>query len=138
MGRHPGMQTALTIARPLLGQVEVAGDRHAGRLGGQRQADQRLAVGRRADQTRILDGDPNRMLAALEQGRVIDDPVLNGAALLHHRHDPTEHPLSHGAVLPTGFADEMLDRLVPARDVPALQTLGSMLLRSPGSNSPVM
>jgi hypothetical protein len=67
------------------------------------------------------------MLAALEQGRVIDDPVLNGAALLHHRHDPTEHPLSHGAVLPTGFADEMLDRLVPARDVPALQTLGDRL-----------
>jgi hypothetical protein len=53
--------------------------------------------------------------------------VLDGAALLHHRHDPTEHPLSHGAVLPTGFADEMLDRLVPARDIPALQTLGDRL-----------
>ena len=67
------------------------------------------------------------MPAALEQGRVIDDPVLNGAALLHRRHDPTEHPLPHGAVLPTGFADEMLDRLVPARDIPALQTLGDRL-----------
>lgn len=82
-------------------------------------------TGRRADQARILDGDP--MPAALEQGRVIDDPVLNGAALLHRRHDPTEHPLPHGAVLPTGFADEMLDRLVPARDIPALQTLGDRL-----------
>ena len=38
------------------------------------------------------------MPAALEQGRVIDDPVLNGAALLDRRHDPTEHLLPHGAV----------------------------------------
>jgi hypothetical protein len=67
------------------------------------------------------------MPAALQQGRVIDDPVLDGAALLHRRHDPTEHPLAHGAVLPTGFANEMLDRLVPAQDVPALQTLGDRL-----------
>jgi hypothetical protein len=67
------------------------------------------------------------MPAALEQGRVIDNPVLDGAALLHRRHDPTEHPLPHEAILPTGFADEMLDRLVAARDIPALQTLGDWL-----------
>src|SRR5918994_710858 len=63
--------------------------------------------------------------AALE--RVIDDPVLDGAALSHRRHDPAEHPLAHGAILPTGFADEMLDRLGAARDVPAFQALGDRL-----------
>jgi hypothetical protein len=67
------------------------------------------------------------MPAALEHGRVIDDPVLDGAPRLHRRHDPAEHPLAHGAVLPTGFADEMLDRLVAARDVFAFQTFGDRL-----------
>ena len=67
------------------------------------------------------------MPAALEQGRVIDDPVLDGAALLQRRHDPAEHPRAHRAILPTGFADEMLDRLVAARDVPAFQALGDRL-----------
>jgi hypothetical protein len=53
--------------------------------------------------------------------------VLDGAALLHRRHDPAKHPLAHEAILPIGFADEMLDRLVVARDIPALQTLGDRL-----------
>ena len=35
MGRHPGLQTAFAIMRPLLGQVELARDRHAGRSGRQ-------------------------------------------------------------------------------------------------------
>ena len=51
VGWHRGMQTAFAVVRPVLGQVEIAGDRHADGLGRQRQADQRLAVGRRADQT---------------------------------------------------------------------------------------
>jgi hypothetical protein len=67
------------------------------------------------------------MPATLEQGRVIDDPVLDGAALLHRRHDTAKHPRAHGAILPTGFADEMLDRLVAPRDVPAVQPLGDRL-----------
>jgi hypothetical protein len=67
------------------------------------------------------------MAAALEQGRVIDDPVLDGAPRLHRRDDPAKHPLPHEAILPTGFTDEMLDRLVAARDILALQTLGDRL-----------
>ena len=44
VGRHSGVQTAFAIVRPLLGQVELARDRHAGRPGRQRQADWQLTV----------------------------------------------------------------------------------------------
>src|SRR4051812_9134866 len=53
--------------------------------------------------------------------------TIQCSTLPHRRHDPAEHPLAHGAILPIGFADEMLDRLVAARDVPAVQPLGDRL-----------
>src|SRR3954452_15839889 len=80
------------------------------------------------------------MPAALEQGRVIDDPVLNGAALLHRRHDPTEHPLPQGpsfqlASLTKCWIDWCRRETFP---LSRRSAIGSMLLRSPGSSSPVM
>jgi hypothetical protein len=74
--------------------------------------------------------------AALGQRGVVQDQVLDRRARPQRRDHLGADPLAHRGVAPVRLGDEVLDRLMAARDVVRVEPLGSMLLRPPGSSSP--
>lgn len=70
---NAGLGHPVRVGRPGLGQEQRQADRHGHLAARQRERHQRLAVGGLAQRGGVLRRDPDRVVARLRQGGVVDD-----------------------------------------------------------------
>ena len=125
------------ILGPVLGEIEPMGDRQAGMMIGQRQCHCDLAVIPLAELTAILPGHPDRVPPLLGKARVVNDPGLNGSAVLDCRQHQLTYLGQHRRIRPRRIPGKMKQRLVFCGDLCRCRhRIGSTLLRAIGINSP--
>ena len=137
---HAGLPAPRLVIGPGLGQIEPIGDRQAGVLVRHRQRHRDLAVVLLAELAAVLPRHADRMLALLGDAGVVDDPGPDRRLLLNRRQHDTSRTAASSRPRPkapwprSGAATGAWRRPRPGAIRAAI---GSTLLRSPGSSSPV-
>jgi len=142
--RYPGLPTALRVLAPGFRQVEFVGDRKAGGVGADREADGHLAVVLFADLSAVLSGDANRVFALFRKTSIVDHPGGDWRTGGHLRQDVVADGLEEKLVIPGRYGNYVMQRLMSAPDIVSIETglgsrraaMGSTLLRSPGKRRP--
>src|SRR3954471_6921605 len=126
---HARAPHAFGILRPSLGQKQAQGDRDGHFALGQRERDQGLTIRILAQRRGVLRGHPDRELAVLGQGGVIDDQ--DGVW-------PTDQPIRLGQqfgferlVVPGADGDEMVQLVVVGGRQPRGDRLQALALARP-------
>lgn len=122
--RYPGLPTALRVLAPGFRQVEFVGDRKAGCVGADREADGHLAVVLFADLSAVLPGDADRVFAFLRKAGIVDDPGGKGMAASYLRENVLADGLEEELVAPGRYGDDMVQRLMSALDISRVKTGG--------------
>src|SRR4051795_3909340 len=138
VGWHPGLQTAFAVVRPVLGQVEIAGDRHADGLGRQRQTDWQLAVVPTRPEYWMATPTECRPLLSKVVSSTIQCSMVPRFCIAGTTRPSTRSrtgPSFQLASLTKCWIDWCRRETFP---LSRRSAIGSMLLRSPGSSSPVM
>ena len=123
---HAGALQALRILDPGVGQKQPQDDRDRHLIPGQRQRDQRLAVGVLAQSAGILRADADRMRALLGQRRVVDHQDGVG---------PADEPVGLGQefgfqrrLVPRADRHEVVQLIVVGRSHPSRHRLQALAL----------
>jgi hypothetical protein len=115
--RSPGLPTALRVLAPGFRQVALVGDRKAGGVGADREADGSLAVFVFADLSAALPGDADGQFTFVRKTSIVDDPGGNGMAAGHFREDVLADGLEQELVVPGRYGDDMVQGLVNELDI---------------------
>ncbi len=102
----------------------MTGDRKAGGVGADREADGQLAVVLFADLSAVLPGDADGEFAFFRRTSIVDDPGGNGMAAGHFREDVLADGLEEELVIPGRYGDDMVQGLVSALDMIRVKTGG--------------
>ena len=138
--QEPRPWPSLRDRSPSSRQIEPIGDRQARLIVGDRKRDRDLAIVLLAELPAILARNADRMLALLRKAGVVDDPGPDRPMPLDRSAAPARAPRQQRLVRPRRLGHEMMQRLMLRRLRPGAVTraaIGSTLLRSPGSSSPM-
>jgi hypothetical protein len=104
------------VHSPIFRQIQLIGDRQAGRVVGDRKRHCDLTIVDLAEPPAILPGDAHRMNAFLREARVVDNPRLDLPLRLDRRHDQLAHLGQNRLVRPGRLANQMQKRLMLGRN----------------------
>ncbi len=109
---HAGLPPTDTIVNPQLGQIESPRDGETRRPRGDREAHRHPTIILLPELTAVLASDADGMASLLGEPRVIDDPRRDFALPRHGRQDPLPDMAQQIVVVPRGFGDDMMKRLM--------------------------
>ena len=101
-------------------QIQTIGDRQAGVIVGDRQADRDLAVVLLAELATVLPRHADRMRALLGNAGVVDDQRADRAVPLDDRQHAGAHRGEHRVIRPVGLGYEVMQRLMRRLHPPRL------------------
>jgi len=125
--RHACLSAAVCVISPLMREIETIGNRQAGVIIGDRQADSDLAVILFAKLSTVLPCHTNRMLALFGYAGVVDDQRPDRAVPLYDGQHVGAHCGEHHVIRPVGLRYEMMQRLMRSLHASRLHTRSDRL-----------